>query len=45
LATRQAPDAGDFFASVKNKDVFAAAYRDVFTAVAKKFTASGAGQS
>jgi hypothetical protein len=26
-------------------DVFAAAYKDVFTAVAKKFTASGAGQS
>jgi hypothetical protein len=26
-------------------DVFAAAYKDVFTAVAKKFTAFGAGQS
>src|SRR5262245_3256401 len=34
-ATTQAPDDGDVFGSVKNRDVFVAGYRDVFTPVPK----------
>ena len=35
---------GILFVSVKNRDVFAAGYRDVFTPITKRITASGAGQ-
>jgi hypothetical protein len=44
-STRQAPDDGDFFGSVKNMDVFAAGSMDGSTLVPKKFMASGTGQS